>query len=145
MGNEPEKYFEELLGSGHEGLGYSEYLVDSVPETLPKIQFLIREALEHHKRPRARRKQNESLEETIQRLAQVFQRYTVRNPMETHRYDELDEEQPYKSDFFSFMYAFFWVDEDRKPRLRRPSATRHCACLALKNRDVINGQILSHI
>lgn len=26
----------------------------------------------------------------------------------------LHEKQPYKSDFFSFMYAFFWVDQNHK-------------------------------
>ncbi|WP_424832266.1 hypothetical protein [Ruegeria sp.] len=114
MGNEPENYFEDSLGSDHEGLGYSEHLVDDVQEKLPKIQFLIGEALEQHKRPRARPKQNESLEETIQQLAKVFLHYTGRNPMETYRYDELDEDQPYKSDFFSFLYAFFWADQSHK-------------------------------
>ncbi|WP_170545825.1 hypothetical protein [Ruegeria arenilitoris] len=114
MGNEPENYFEDSLGSGHEGLGYSEHLVDAVQEKLPNIQFLIGEALEQHKRPRARPKQNENLEDTIQRLAQVFQHYTGRDPMEKHRYDETDADQPYKSDFFSLLYAFFWVDPSHR-------------------------------
>jgi len=114
MANEPENYFEDALGADHEGLDYGEYLIDVLNTKLPEIAFLIGDALEHHKRPRARPKQNESLEDTIQQLAKVFQHYTGRNPMETHRYDELDEEQPYKSDFFSFMYAFFWVDQNHK-------------------------------
>ncbi len=114
MANEPEDYFENAIGADHEGLDYGEYLIDVLKGKLPEIAFLIQEGLEHHKRPRARPKQNESLEDTIQRLAKVFQHYTGRNPVKTYRYDELDEEQPYKSDFFSFMYAFFWVDQNHK-------------------------------
>lgn len=114
MANEPEDYFENAIGADHEGLDYGEYLIHVLKEKLPEIAFLIGEGLEHHKRPRARPKQNESLEETIQQLAKVFRHYTGRDPMETRRYDEMDEEQPYKSDFFYFLYAFFWVDQNHK-------------------------------
>jgi len=70
MANEPEDYFENAIDSDHEGLDYGEYLIDVLKTKLPEIAFLVGDALEHHKRPRARPKQNESLERTIQQLAQ---------------------------------------------------------------------------
>ncbi|AXT27821.1 hypothetical protein D1823_15375 [Ruegeria sp. AD91A] len=114
MANEPEDYFENALGADHEGLDYGEYLIDALKTKLPEIAFLIGDALEHHKRPRERPKQNESLEQTIQQLARVFRHYTGRDPMERRRYDDSDADQPYKNDFFSFLYAFFWVDPNHK-------------------------------
>ncbi len=114
MGNDPEDYFETSQSTEDDKIIFGDFFLERWKERLPDLQFLISEALEHHKQPRARPKQNEDLEITIQALGQVFEHYTRRSPMETYRYDEMDEEKPYKSDFFEFLYSCFWIDENRK-------------------------------
>ncbi len=114
MGNDPEDYFETSQPVEDDSIIFSDFFLERWKERLPDLQFLISEALEHHQQPRARPKQNEDLELAIKTLGEVFEHYSGRNPMETYRYDELDEDRPYKSNFFDFLYAVFWIDESHK-------------------------------
>lgn len=104
----PEGFPEVTFGTEAEGLSYSEFIVDQLQTALPELNSLVEFAHEDNKRPRARPKQNRSLEYTIKKLGKVFEYYTGEVPMASYSYKEIDQERPYQGRFFDFLYAFFW-------------------------------------
>ncbi|MCV6823164.1 MULTISPECIES: hypothetical protein [Halocynthiibacter] len=111
---EPEGFDEAIMDTENEGLGYGEFLVEKLQAALPELNVLVEYALTEHKRPRARPKQNQSLEDTITKLGKVFEYFTGDVPMASYSYNEIDQERPYHGRFFDFLYAFFWSVNGRQ-------------------------------
>lgn len=97
-----------------EGLSYGEFVAFGMLDNLNEYETIVLAAEMRHKKPQGKPKQNENLEQVIQRLGEVFERYSGQAPMKKYQYDELDKSQPFKGRFFDLLYTFFWTINGRK-------------------------------
>lgn len=105
---EPEG-FDTSLPADFGAITYGGYLIYRLQDQLEDFAHMVSDAREDHGKSRGKPKQNESLESTIRDLGEIYQRFSGRAPMAGYRYDELDEQQPYKGPFFDFVHALLWT------------------------------------
>ena len=97
-----------------EGLSYGEYVAFGMLDDLNEYETIVLASETRHRKPQGKPKQNENLEQAIQRLGEVFERYSGQAPMKKYQYDELDKSQPFKGRFFDLLYTFFWTINGRE-------------------------------
>ena len=109
INHEPEGFLDQSIGEPHEGLSYSEYLMDALLNELAIFSDILRDAQADNRTPRGKPKQNSNLETTIRGLGAVYQKHTEREPMAGYRYNDIDESQPYQGRFLNFIQATIWA------------------------------------
>ena len=97
------------MGTVDEGLDFFEYEYDYLNSILSKMTELIAESLVRTSRPAGRPIQNENLEETIRKLAKLFEKTTGKDPRKGISVSAYSNGSNYGGPFNDFVQATVWT------------------------------------
>lgn len=114
MLNEPEEYSEESMGKDHEGLGYWEFEFWRLDTILARLDEILDESVINTRKPAGRPKQNENLEEAIQKLAVLYTEISGNDPTKGIVVSTYGNSEPYRGPFLDFLQTTIWTYNDRE-------------------------------